>query len=128
MTDFNVVKNFNLFVYKVSEKENSLAIRARMSARKMSNGEYPPTLWVDVIAPYETCDVDIDKPLEDWSGICISVDGNFAVDGYTRTNGDTVQTLKIFASRMSEVVFEKKEDKPASGDAKAKFKRKSAKK
>lgn len=94
--DFNVCKNWGLRCFEMKESQKSVTLKCSMNRKDKETGEYTKPLYIDVICPFDSCDI----PQDEYAKSFVNVDGQFAVDEYTNKNGEKVVTCKIFADKV----------------------------
>lgn len=97
VANYNVCKNWGLRCYEQKLTKNSVILKCSMNRKNKETGEYTAPVYIDVICPFETCQIAED----DYAKTFINVDGNFSTGEYTNRNGDKVATLTIFADKVT---------------------------
>lgn len=107
--DFNIVKNWGLRCFEMKQTNSgNIILKCGMNGKKMDNGEYPPTLYVDVmcsIAQGSKNPTDIAE--DDYTNTLVNVDGRITISGYERKEGGVGQQITIFADKVTKSDFNK---------------------
>lgn len=98
--DFNVCKNWGLRCYEMKITEKSVILKCSTNRKDKTTGEYTAPIYIDVICPFETCDIAED----DYAKNFINVDGKFSAGGYTNREGVKIATMTIFADKVTKSV------------------------
>lgn len=98
----NLVSKLLLRCYNVREGEKSLIASCHTSGRKIEGSEeYAPSVWFDVIIPFDVAPSPDDLALEDWPGTTFEVSGNIRWDGYiSKKTGEPAAGYKVFADEV----------------------------
>lgn len=100
----NKVSKLLLRCYKVREAEKSLIASCYTSGRKIPGDDnlYAPSVWFDVIIPFDNAPDPDELDLEDWPGTTFEVTGNVRWEGYlSKKTGEAVAGYKIFADEVT---------------------------
>lgn len=94
---FNVCTNWTLRCFEMKQTQKSVILKSSMSRKNKETGEYSAPVYIDVICPFESCDIKEDN----YAKSTINVDGSFSVSDYTNKEGKKVPQMVIFATKVT---------------------------
>ena len=94
---FNSCINWGLRCIEQKVLEKSVILKCYMNRKDRKTGQYTVPIYIDVVCPFETCDIVED----DYTQSFINVDGQFHTGEYTKKSGEKVPTISIIASKVT---------------------------
>lgn len=96
--NYDKVENWGLKCFSVKPlKDNKgIYLDCAKNGKRKENGEYGKSMSVRVFCFYDRCQMNA----ANYDGAYVSVSGTFALDEYTRQDGSTVPSPKIYASSI----------------------------
>lgn len=114
MEDFNIAENWRLKVREQKKTDKSIQLNCVMLGKKREDGSMNMPMDIRVlITTSDEYDSACEWPHKDLTGQTVLVSGQFVIDEWVREK-DTVLTFRIFASKITEYVYDKDNPVPVN--------------